>query len=60
MPEPQLVSIEFRFVSSEDAEALAERVRESARMIVAPSAVEDFKVRTMPINPPKKPLRGVN
>lgn len=49
-----LVSIEFRFATSEEAAAIGERVREAVRMIVAPSALEDFRVRSMPLSKPPK------
>jgi hypothetical protein len=54
MPDNMLVSIEFRFATSEEAAAIGERVREAVRMIVAPSALEDFRVRSMPLSKPPK------
>jgi hypothetical protein len=54
MPDNMLVSIEFRFATSEDAAAIGERVREAVRMIVAPAALEDFRVRSMPLSKPPK------
>ncbi len=54
MPEPVLVTIEMRFVSSEDPAGVADRVRESAAMIVGREALEEFRVRTMPLASPKK------
>lgn len=53
MPDKKLVTIEMRFVTEESTEQLAERVRESVAMIVGREALEDFKVRTMPLAPKK-------
>jgi hypothetical protein len=54
MPDNQLVTIEFRFVTNEDAQAMGERVREAVRLIVSPAALEDFRIRTMPLSKPPK------
>jgi hypothetical protein len=61
MTEPLLVTIELRFRTSEDAESLGERIRESVRMIVGGDALEDFRLRALPLSPPQKDrhLRGV-
>ena len=53
--EPVLVSIELRFTSQEDPQQLADRVRESVSMIVGRDHLEDFRVRVLPLSPPKKP-----
>lgn len=53
MPDKKLVTIEMRFVTEDSTEQLAERVRESVAMIVGREALEDFKVRTMPLAPKK-------
>ena len=55
MPD-QLVSVEFRFVSSEDPDQVGERIRESVRLI-AGGRLEDFRVRAQPLDPPKDRLR---
>jgi hypothetical protein len=49
----RLVSIELRFVSGEDPEQLADRLRESVAAIVGREALEEFRVRTMPLERPK-------
>jgi hypothetical protein len=49
----------MRFRTQEDVEALADRIRESVRLIVGAEALEDFRVRDMPLTPPKRGLRGV-
>ena len=53
----QLVSIDIRFTSSEDAEQVAERIRESVRLIVGGDALDHFRWRTEPLEPPKDRLR---
>jgi hypothetical protein len=56
-----LVRVEFTFVSEDDADAVGERIRESVRMIVGREALEEFRVRTMPLDPKKKDhLRSVD
>jgi hypothetical protein len=54
MSEPVLVTVELRFKTSEDPEGLGERVRESVRMVVGRDALEDFRVRVLPLTTPKK------
>lgn len=49
-----LVRVELTFVSEDDADAVGERIRESIRMIVGREALEEFRVRTMPLDPKKK------
>jgi hypothetical protein len=52
----QLVQVELRFISTEDPSQLGERIRESVRMIVGREALEEFRVRTLPLVDPKRPL----
>lgn len=61
MAQPLLVTVEARFVTAEDPEALCDRVREAVSMIVGREALEEFRVRSMPLTSPKKrdDLRGV-
>jgi hypothetical protein len=54
MAQPSLVTIELRFVTTDDARALGERVRESVSMIVGRESLEDFRVKVLPASPPKK------
>jgi hypothetical protein len=51
----QLVTIEVRFVTEDDPNQLGDRVRESVAMIVGRDAVEEYRVRAMPLAPPKRP-----
>jgi hypothetical protein len=53
--EPVLVTVEIRFRTDEDTQQLADRVRESVAMIVGRDNLEDFRVRELPLSPPKKP-----
>ncbi len=53
--EPVLVTIEIRFRAEDDTGQLADRVRESVAMIVGRDNLEDFRVRELPLTPPKKP-----
>ena len=53
MAQPSLVTIELRFVTTDDARALGERVRESVAMIVGRESLEDFRVKVLPATPPK-------
>jgi hypothetical protein len=51
----KLVQIELRFLSTEDPGELGERIRESVRMIVGREALEEFRVRTLPLVERKGP-----
>ena len=56
----QLVRVEMAFVWEEEAEPVAERIRESVAMIVGRAALEDFRVRTLPLDERKDHLRPVD
>jgi hypothetical protein len=53
--EPVLVTIEIRFRAEEDPQQLADRVRESVALIVGRENLEDYRVRELPLTPPKRP-----
>jgi hypothetical protein len=53
--EPVLVRIELTFKTGEDARALGERIEESVRLIVGREALEEFRVRTLPLSQRKGP-----
>lgn len=59
MNQRALVTIEIRFTTADDARALGERVRESVAMIVGREALEEFRLKSMPLAAPKKSGRGV-
>jgi len=50
----QLVRVELAFVSEEDAEQTGERIRESVAMIVGRDKLEEFRVRTLPLDTKKR------
>jgi hypothetical protein len=50
----QLVRVELAFVSEEDPEQTGERIRESVAMIVGRDKLEEFRVRTLPLDTKKK------
>jgi hypothetical protein len=49
MAELQLITVEFRFKTTEDPKHLADRIEESVRMIVGPGALEEFRWRGLPL-----------
>jgi hypothetical protein len=56
----QLVRVELSFVTEDDPEQLGDRVREATASIVGRDALEEFRVRTMPLDITKKEhLRSV-
>lgn len=48
-----LVTVELRFTTDGDPEQLSDRVRESVAMVVGKEALEDFRMRVLPLAPPK-------
>jgi hypothetical protein len=59
MPRKRLVSVELRFVTDEDTDQLADRIQESVGTIVGKDALEEFRVRTMPLDRPKGERGGL-
>lgn len=55
MGEKVLVTIELRFTTDDDPEALGERIREATSLIVGRQELEDFRVRALPLTSPKGP-----
>jgi hypothetical protein len=49
MADPVLVTIEMRIRTTDEPKQLGERVRESAAMIVGRDALEEFRVRVLPL-----------
>ena len=47
-----LVTVEFRFVTGDDPRQIADRLRESAAAIVGKAALEEFRVKTIPVEGP--------
>ena len=46
----RLVTVELRIRTSEDPEQLGDRIREAAALIAGREAVEEFRVRSMPLH----------
>lgn len=53
MANPNLVEVQVRFRTTEDVSQLTDRIRESVSMIVGKDELEDFRVRTIPLAPPR-------
>jgi hypothetical protein len=53
MAGPTLVTVELRFVTEEDPAQLADRVRESVAAVVGKDALEEFRVKTIPLGGPE-------
>jgi hypothetical protein len=51
----ELVSVELRFKTDGDARALGDRIEEAVRSIVGRDALEEFRVRTLPLSQRKGP-----
>jgi hypothetical protein len=60
--QPVLVRVElaFRSPDNQDVAGLGDRIREAVAMIVGREALEEFRVRSMPLNEPPKGLRPVD
>jgi hypothetical protein len=60
MAERVLVHIELRFVTEQAPEELADRIKESVSLIVGREALEEFRVRSMPLGKRKDHLRPID
>jgi hypothetical protein len=49
-----LVTVEVRFVTDEDPEQLADRMREAVATIVGKDGLEEFRVKELPLEPPNE------
>ena len=56
----QLVRIELSFVTEDDPEQLGDRVREAVSSIVGRRELEEFRLKTMPLEKRKDHLRPVD
>ena len=54
-----LVTVEIRFVTDEDPGQLADRMRESVATIVGKDALEEFRVKSVPLEGPKDEKGGL-
>ncbi|MGH2539820.1 MAG: hypothetical protein ACRDGK_04820 [Actinomycetota bacterium] len=48
--DPVLARVELTFRTDDDAQALADRVREAVALIVGREALEEFRLRVMPLS----------
>ena len=55
MADKQLVTIELRFVTEDEPEAARGPRPRAVAMIVGRDALEEYRVRAMPLAPPKRP-----
>jgi hypothetical protein len=58
MGEKVLVTVELRFTTEDDPKQLGDRLRESVSLVVGRERLEDFRLRVLPLTPPKGP-RGM-
>ena len=49
-----LVTVELRFVTADDPQQLADRIRESVASIVGRDALDEFRAKAMPLEGPKQ------
>jgi hypothetical protein len=49
-----LVTVELRFVTDEDPSQLSDRLREAVATITGKDALEEFRVKTLPLEGPKQ------
>ncbi len=55
----KLVTVEIRFVTGEDPGQLADRMRESVATIVGKDALEEFRMKAIPLDGPKDEKGGL-
>ena len=55
MAEKVLITVELRFTTEEDPKQLGDRIREAVSLVVGRDALEDFRLRVLPLTPPKTP-----
>lgn len=53
MSDPVLVTVELRFKTADEPSQLSDRIREAVRLIVGADALEEFRMRELPLTPPK-------
>jgi hypothetical protein len=49
-----LVTVELRFVTDEDPGQLADRMREAVSTIIGKDALEEFRVKSLPLEGPNE------
>jgi hypothetical protein len=59
-PRRTLVTVELRFITDEDPGQLADRMREAVATIIGRDSLEEFRVKTVPLEgPTERGLRPV-
>ena len=53
-PKRTLVTVELRFVTDEDPGQLADRMREAVATIIGKDPLEEFRVKTVPLDGPNE------
>jgi hypothetical protein len=56
----RLVTVELRIRTAQDPTQLGDRIREAAALIAGRDALEEFRVRSMPLDEPPTGLRPVD
>jgi hypothetical protein len=56
----RLVTVELRIRTAQDPTQLGDRIREAAALIAGRDALEEFRIRSMPLDEPPKGLRPVD
>lgn len=56
----RLVTVELRIRTAQDPTQLGDRIREAAALIAGREALEEFRVRSMPLDEPPKGPRPVD
>jgi hypothetical protein len=56
-PGRRLVQVDMRFVATEDEQQIGDRIREAVAMIVGRESLEEFRVRSLPLD--EQPRRGL-
>jgi acetylornithine deacetylase/succinyl-diaminopimelate desuccinylase-like protein len=59
-PGRRLVQVDMRFVATEDEQQIGDRIREAVAMIVGREALEEFRVRSLPLDEKPRGLRSVD
>lgn len=53
--DPVLARVELAFRTTDDARALGDRIREAVALIVGREALEEFRLRTLPLSERQEP-----
>ena len=59
-PGRRLVQVDIRFVATDDEQQVGDRIREAVSMIVGRDALEEFRVRSTPLDEKPRGLRSVD